>query len=397
MAFRFPWSNRHTALTATGLATAAIAPLIIAAPAHTTARATFLDVSFSHWARPFIEPLASFGVMSGFADGTFRPSEPVTRSEFESIMEQAFGTESNSTSTTFEDAQPISRMQALVTLSNHLDLDSEGSVNAALKSYRDAVEIPIYAREGIAAATQNNLVVNYPNPRLLQPNQSATRADVAAFVHQALVQQGQFAPLDKTVRTSDYIVKQQEATNLDPAPIVQQSATTLIAQGTKIPLEYPGFNDINFVIVPGETYATTLAVAQPVLNHQNQVLIPEGSRVSGQFVPTRVNSALPATRFVADQLMVEGQPYPLNATSNPKIAVSEAELDPEDLGSTVISNAARSIVKSVMLGKPTSVGGFLSDSFGLSTSSSRQGKNVIVVEPENLTLTTQDNLRVPAQ
>jgi hypothetical protein len=43
--------------------------------------------------------------------------------------------------------------------------------------------------------------VNYPTPTQLNPNQNATRADVAAFVYQALVNAGRVPPI-----SSPYLV-----------------------------------------------------------------------------------------------------------------------------------------------------------------------------------------------
>jgi len=72
--------------------------------------------------------------------------------------------------------------------------------------YVDAKKIPHYAVDDVAVATKANMVVNYPNPRLLNPNQPATRGDVAAFIYQALVTQGKLQPLPGTVPASNYIV-----------------------------------------------------------------------------------------------------------------------------------------------------------------------------------------------
>jgi beta-glucanase (GH16 family) len=41
----------------------------------------FSDVPASHWAAAWIEQLAAEGITAGFPDGTFRPSEPVTRAQ----------------------------------------------------------------------------------------------------------------------------------------------------------------------------------------------------------------------------------------------------------------------------------------------------------------------------
>jgi hypothetical protein len=61
--------------------------------------------------------------------------------------------------------------------------------------YVDADQIPKYATNRIAAATTAGLVVNYPEPKQLNPNARATRADVAAIVYQALVQAGRLDPI----------------------------------------------------------------------------------------------------------------------------------------------------------------------------------------------------------
>ena len=56
-----------------------------------------------------------------------------------------------------------------------------------LEVYSDRHTIPDYARKAVATATQRGIVVNYPDPKLLAPSRSATRAEVAAMVYQALI------------------------------------------------------------------------------------------------------------------------------------------------------------------------------------------------------------------
>jgi hypothetical protein len=55
----------------------------------------------------------------------------------------------------------------------------------------------------MAGATKNKLVVNYPTRNQLNPNQNASRAEVAAFVYQALVNAGQVPAIP-----SPYLVSQ---------------------------------------------------------------------------------------------------------------------------------------------------------------------------------------------
>jgi hypothetical protein len=43
---------------------------------------------------------------------------------------------------------------------------------------------------------KKTLVVNYPQQSQLNPNQTATRADIAAFIYQALVNAGKFEAIN---------------------------------------------------------------------------------------------------------------------------------------------------------------------------------------------------------
>ena len=74
-------------------------------------------------------------------------------------------------------------------------------MDITLEYYQDANQIPNYAQSSIAAATEQQLVVNYPDLTRLNPDQPATRAEVAAFIYQALYSQGQ-----ASVIPSPYIV-----------------------------------------------------------------------------------------------------------------------------------------------------------------------------------------------
>ncbi len=181
------------------------------------AQVAFRDVQ-GYWAQSYIEALAAKKIIAGFPDGTFKPNEPVTRAQFAAIISKAFSPTPQRAPLNFTDVsrkfwayQPIQsayrggfmagypggvfqpeeqipRVQALVSLANGLSLSS-GNANA-LSVYKDAYQIPNYATGPVAAATVRQLVVNYPTPSQLNPNRVATRADVAAFVYQALVNAG---------------------------------------------------------------------------------------------------------------------------------------------------------------------------------------------------------------
>lgn len=61
--------------------------------------------------------------------------------------------------------------------------------------YTDADQVPDYAVDEVALATQLGLIVNHPNPQLLNPTQPMTRGSAAALIHQAMVYQNQLEPL----------------------------------------------------------------------------------------------------------------------------------------------------------------------------------------------------------
>jgi parallel beta-helix repeat protein len=193
-----------------------------------TSNSQFSDVQ-GHWAEAYITALASREVVSGFPDGRFHPDDPVTRAQFAAMVAKAFSPSPTRAPVSFRDVranfwgnqviqtayrggflagypgqrfqpeQQIPRVQALVSLASGLQLSS-GS-NASLDRYQDAAEIPDWARDGIAAATERSIVVSYPTVTQLAPNQQATRAEVAAFIYQALVSTGQ-----AEVISSPYVV-----------------------------------------------------------------------------------------------------------------------------------------------------------------------------------------------
>jgi len=52
---------------------------------------TFPDVASGYWAFQEIEALAASGITTGFPDGTFRPTEPVTRAQMATFLARALG------------------------------------------------------------------------------------------------------------------------------------------------------------------------------------------------------------------------------------------------------------------------------------------------------------------
>ncbi|MGI8932496.1 MAG: S-layer homology domain-containing protein [Phormidesmis sp.] len=74
------------------------------------------------------------------------------------------------------------------------------------KYYADADQIPEYARDEVAIATQAGLIVNYPDVRLLNPNQPISRGSTAALIYQVLENRGELEPLPDTSESLKYVV-----------------------------------------------------------------------------------------------------------------------------------------------------------------------------------------------
>ncbi len=264
----FHWSLGKVALLV-GITASAVTPILISnqALAQTTAptpaptsptpsaATNFSDVAPDYWARPFIQALAARNIITGFPDGTFKPNEPVDRAEFAAMIQKAFNQKqirqldasaftdvptdywaASAIEEAFETGfmrgfpgalflpnDPIPKVQAIVALTNGLGLAPSGSVADIVRTYYiDAGLIPDYAVNNVAAGTQANAVVNYPNVRVLNPFMPLTRAEAAAHLYQALVRLGQVEPLASSEAAANYIVRR----TTDDAQNTQTATTT---------------------------------------------------------------------------------------------------------------------------------------------------------------------------
>jgi len=217
-------------VTANGRLTASVSDLTagqykvavhVEEPALSTNAPLFSDIQ-NHWAKPFIEALAAKKIISGFPDGTFKPNNIVNRAQFAALASNAFsllakrqpiqftdipagywaaaainktyvmGFLSGYPNQQFRPNAGISKAQVIVALVNGLEVQSPDAGSLELAGfYQDWSRIPSYAKTQVAIATEKGMVVNYPDLKRLEPNRSATRAEVAAMLYQALVQQGE--------------------------------------------------------------------------------------------------------------------------------------------------------------------------------------------------------------
>jgi Caspase domain/S-layer homology domain len=198
-----------------------------------------IDIT-GNWAEPFIKSLVEKDIIKGYPDGSFKPDQPITRAEFAALLNRAFdlqplragrnfkdiptnywaaeviqkayqsGFVSGYPNGTFAPKQNTLRIQSLVSLVNGSRIEPSGTLDLNNVFY-DAAQVPSYGQNALIAATQRCMAtsVEYNSSQLpggnFGPNTIATRADVAAYVHQTLVAAGRLTALDKSSSGNKHI------------------------------------------------------------------------------------------------------------------------------------------------------------------------------------------------
>lgn len=179
------------------------------------------DVPPDYWAYPFIKALSDSGFLPALPSGQFQPDQALTRAELAALMNEAFGDQptvreplafgdvapdywataainqmvaqgfmNGYPDNTFQPDRQVPRHEVMVAMVTGLNLPPSATPDQTLQAFVDASGLPDWSRGQVAAAAENGLIVNYPALDQLQPNQPATRAEIAALLHQALVLQG---------------------------------------------------------------------------------------------------------------------------------------------------------------------------------------------------------------
>ncbi|MBN3885693.1 MAG: fasciclin domain-containing protein [Nostoc sp.] len=378
MSSLFRWSSTKVALLVLGMTAAIISPIVISTPASSqntvpsptpsatpspTSTTNLSDVSSDYWARPFIQALADNNVIAGFPDGTYRPNQPVTRAEFAALIQKAFNNQNRVRQLSaggfsdvpagywaasaiqqayetgflagypgnvFRPNQEIPRVQGIVALSSGLGLTG-GDTNTLSTYYNDASAIPNYAVGSVAAATVGNLVVNYPDVKQLNPQQSLTRAEAAALLYQALVKQGRVQPIASNLPASQYVVAgTPTSTDIVSLAASSSSFTTLTSL-----LKTAGLADILQQPGPYTVFAPTndAFAALPAATLQ-QLEQPENREALIKILRYHVvPGAVTASQLSAGELKTdEGRPVNIKIDSaNNQVAVNNARVIQADV------------------------------------------------------------------
>lgn len=220
----------------------------------------FEDVPENYWAERPIEEAYEAGFMSAYDGNLFKPQAEIPKAQalvnlmngLRMAYERPTTTAAQPTTTQAAEKQPNTRQAKIsknrlmfplamtammypfappppqqrqqapsqatsepVAVAPQSTLPGKSAVEYLKTYYEDAAAIPEYAVDDVAAATQSNIVVNYPNPKLLNPNEVLNRAAAAALIHQALVSQGKVEPVANNAKAAEYVVRTNSETNSD--------------------------------------------------------------------------------------------------------------------------------------------------------------------------------------
>ena len=198
----------------------------------------FKDVPENHWAEMAIAEAYETGFMQTTGENSFSPNLPVSKTD--AIVALTNGlkmleTERQDVATITPSVRKQPRvtkyrlafpLASTVIMSSGMPLastailapmarvnrlpskkSSEPSALATVRTvYEDNNLIPEEAIDHIAVATKQGLVVNYPRPNYLEPNQLLDRGAATALIHQALVSIDKLPPLTEDTDASQYIV-----------------------------------------------------------------------------------------------------------------------------------------------------------------------------------------------
>lgn len=216
---------------------------------------SFEDVPESYWANAAIEEAYEMGFMGTPKNNEFEPQTPITRADAIVALVEGLGADrlmvnaptnaSTPVVNTPAAAAPVQPVRAIRRMKPTRRLafpiasttimalfapppaaasatqpappsaqatgtNPDAGANVPLdlsEYYADADQIPDYARDEVAIATQAGLIVNYPDPNFLNPNDPVSRAGTAALIYQVLERQGELTALPEDSPASKYVVK----------------------------------------------------------------------------------------------------------------------------------------------------------------------------------------------
>ena len=163
------------------------------------------------YTEPYMKRMEELGLLQGDADGDLRPGDPITRAEFVTIINRAFGSRSagghpfrdvpgtawyaedvdigytegyitGTSPTAFSPNLSITREEAAFILAKNLMMEPAVGENT---SFADGRSISTWSRGMVSAAAENNLISGYPDGTF-RPQKSITRGEAAVILLNAV-------------------------------------------------------------------------------------------------------------------------------------------------------------------------------------------------------------------
>ncbi len=163
------------------------------------------------YTEPYMKRMEELGLLQGDADGNLRPGDPITRAEFVTIINRAFGYRSagghpfrdvpgtawyaedvdigytegyitGTSPTAFSPNLSITREEAAFILAKNLMMEPAVGENT---SFADGRSISTWSRGMVSAAAENNLISGYPDGTF-RPQKSITRGEAAVILLNAV-------------------------------------------------------------------------------------------------------------------------------------------------------------------------------------------------------------------
>lgn len=186
----------------------------------------FPDVPAGYWAGCDIDRLAATNVVAGYPDRTFKPSLPVSRAEFASMMVKGFnlniagcdclpckkifkdvplsnwanpviakaveeGIMSGYCNGKFMPKKAVSRAEALTAMAHGINCDMDAcKAKSILGKYCDGDKVPDWAAIPVAKALETGVLKDSPAPNMISPCKDASRADIASMLQNVRIAAG---------------------------------------------------------------------------------------------------------------------------------------------------------------------------------------------------------------
>ncbi|MEB6549257.1 S-layer homology domain-containing protein [Heyndrickxia sporothermodurans] len=172
------------------------------------ATSPFKDVSKSHWAYEAIHDMRDQGIINGYPDGTFRPSENITRKHVAALLDRALPLEPVRKAKEFKDvpkSHPYHDVIQKVQMAGIIDGDEKGNFNPEapltrvqmakvldlafgleVKADYDFPDVPTthWGNKHVRALYSNGIAMG--DGGYYKPNNPVTRAHYAAFLQRLM-------------------------------------------------------------------------------------------------------------------------------------------------------------------------------------------------------------------